>query len=389
MNDTVSLIAEIVAENPDRAAVFTAALHGTPIGDQIIEEVFSVRPGESTLTWSLHSLEDAYQTRPPLSYVIDGLISRSSLSVVYGSPGVMKTNLLQDACICVAAGHPWLRGESGSGANGLATTAGTVLWIDIDNGSRRTHERMAAFGNGHGVAPNAPIRYISFPDPPLDPGESTSIARLKSLIAAEQVQMVVIDNLSQIRGNRDENTGDMNVIMSALRGIAEDTGAAVIVIHHQRKSSGVESRPGDSLRGHSGIEGAIDLALLVEREGRDDTISVKSTKTRDVSFAEVRARFQYEHKPNTKELQTARFVGTESPRDEGVEDLKEAILQAVGTNPEINQVRLKELVKAALPNMGIRRIQSEIDSVVGSGLIELTIGPHGSRLHSLTAADDR
>ncbi len=53
--------------------------------------------------------------------------------------------------------------------------------------------------------------------------------------------------------------------MAGLRHIAEERDIAVKVIHHKSKCDRL--RAGDSLQGPSSIESALDLALLVEREG--------------------------------------------------------------------------------------------------------------------------
>src|SRR2546428_10824599 len=58
--------------------------------------------------WPLFTLADAYQPRPPLIYVVEGLFPLPSLSIVYGAPGTIKSLLLADLAICVASGLPWL-----------------------------------------------------------------------------------------------------------------------------------------------------------------------------------------------------------------------------------------------------------------------------------------
>jgi hypothetical protein len=111
-------------------------------------------------------------------------------------------------------------------------------------------------------------------------------------------------------------------IMANLRSLTEDTGAAVTLIHHQRKATTGSARAGDTLRGHSGIEGAIDLALLVTRESADsNTIMVQSTKTRDVDVSSFAAEFRYDHKTGTSELFTAAFVKTEIKDDSSKKQL--------------------------------------------------------------------
>ena len=64
--------------------------------------------------------------------------------------------------------------------------------------------------------------------------------------------------------------------MAHLRQLSERVDGVVIPIHHQRKDHGNGGRAGDRLRGHSSIEAAVDLALLVEREEVSSEITIKS-----------------------------------------------------------------------------------------------------------------
>ena len=94
--------------------------------------------------------------------------------------------------------------------------------------------------------------------------------------------LVNCDNLGLITGDVEENSAQMAQVMGFLRILTEVTGAAVILIHHQRKGGAGSSRPGDALRGHSSIEASLDLALHVAREPGSQEIVIQSTKTRGV-----------------------------------------------------------------------------------------------------------
>ena len=56
--------------------------------------------------WHVYTLENAYEERPPLRHVIDGLFPSPSLSIIYGAPGTIKSLLVADLAICLAAGLP-------------------------------------------------------------------------------------------------------------------------------------------------------------------------------------------------------------------------------------------------------------------------------------------
>lgn len=264
--------------------------------------------------WKIFTLRDAKQPREPLTWLVsDRILPMNSLSIWYGAPGTLKSMVLADLAMCVAAGHPWLARQDKR--RGHATLGGPVLWLDFDNGQRRTQERFAALAAAHNVPPSAPLHYVSMPEPRLDVGDTESAAALADRIVRLNAQLVIIDNLGVICGNADENSADMQKPMGGLRWLVEATGTAVIVLHHQRKTpaatgNGPASRAGDSLRGHGSIEAALDYAVLVNRD--DDDVILKATKARGPNFKQLGLKFTYENDEND-ELTAARFFPTDAP----------------------------------------------------------------------------
>mgnify|MGYP003376079211 CR=1 FL=1 len=261
--------------------------------------------------WKLRTLTDAYKPRDPLVYVVDRLFSLPSLSIVYGAPGSLKSMVLADAAVCVAAGLPWLDPLPTANNTGvtLSTTRAAVLWIDFDNGTRRTDERFDALAKSRNLPPDIPLHYVSLPDPWLDASNKEIVFQVSLLALSLGVKFIIVDNLGLISGDVEENSAQMAGVMGNLRWLAESTGAAVVVIHHQRKSGNGDGkiRRGESLRGHSSIEAALDLALLVERKQGTEDISIVPTKERGATLPTLAAQFTYQHVPLSTDLATAKF----------------------------------------------------------------------------------
>lgn len=269
--------------------------------------------------WQAYTLRDAFAPRPPMQWLVDNIISVGSLSIWYGSPGVLKSMLLTDMAVCVASGARWL-GSPNSPTSGIATTACPVMWLDFDNGERRTHERFAALARARKLDDAAPITYYSMPRPRLAAGDTESIRTLTARIVDRNAGLVIIDNLGKVAGDADENSADMQAPMDGLRYIAE-CGAAVVVIHHQRKSNGLANiRAGETLRGHGSIEAALDLAMLVTRD--EETITVTPTKTRGQKIKEFVAKFEYQN-DEQHELTSARFWPVDVDAGKAEEEAKD------------------------------------------------------------------
>ena len=327
--------------------------------------------------WIIRSLIHAYEKREPTRYVVDKYLAEGSLNILYGPPAAMKSMLLADLCACVVAGTDWLPGSANNG-RGISTSQGPVLWIDMDNGTRRTDERVEAVARARSLPIDAPFYYVSMPMPTLDVGKLDMMIYLKTIIRQLDARLTVIDNLGLITGEIEENSAAMAMVMGYLRQIAEGTKTAMVVIHHQRKGGANGGRAGDALRGHSSIEAAVDLALHVMREPNSSDVSVRSTKTRGVDVQPVIAQFNYEHAAGTDDLARAWFSGMIPKR--GDNDIRDAILYVVDSYGQIAKTKLAQVVVESLGQdaPGINKVRAWIDDMLANetGITEIQKGKY-------------
>lgn len=350
---------------------------GIDIKDDLgkIDEELAKLDGQKSDPWIIYTPEDAFTERQPLQYNIERLFIRGSLNLLFGPPAGLKTFWLLDSLICNAAGIPFL--------NRSVFPCPTML-IDFDNGARRSHERVEALLRGHNLTDKIPFFYTSMPSPWLNAGNLRDIDALVQRVNDRSVKSIGVDNLGLISGNADENSAEMIQVMGNLRLLAERTGAAVTVIHHERKSNGIGGRAGDAVRGHSSIEAALDLALQVEREQRSNVITIKSTKTRDVDVLPFGAEFCFEQKPNTGELASAVFRPYEIEDNLSENAIESTIRDVLAASPLLKQAELVEKVKGQGIDAGKNRIGPIANRMASKGLIAVNLGPKGAKLYSLT-----
>lgn len=356
----------------------SANLTSAQIFDIARRDIEALQPREAFRVdkWSTQkrTLADAFMPREPETFVVEGIIALETVNILYGAPGTLKSMVLADLLVCVAAGVPWLESLPGQPGKGFATKQAPVLWIDFDNGKRRTDNRFEAFARERGISPDVPLTYYTMPSPWLDASDERAVDALIARVQEHGAGVLVIDNLGLINGGTDENSAEMTVVMGNLRRLVEATGVALIVIHHQRKTNMTGARAGDSLRGHSSIEAALDLALLVEREEGASSVRIKSTKTRGADVAPFGALWTFQHKPDSKELETARFWG------ELVEDLtsdkavRRAILDCLKHNAGITKGEIVKGVKETLEAVGVNRIRANIDRLAAERAIRKIAG---------------
>lgn len=80
--------------------------------------------------------------------------------------------------------------------------------------------------------------------------------------------LIIVDTLSRHWGIDDENdNAKVEKIMTSVIHLARTTGAAVMLVHHNRKSGG---RGGTAPRGGSALVGAVDIVIEVFRPGKDE-----------------------------------------------------------------------------------------------------------------------
>jgi len=132
-------------------------------------------------------------------------------------------------------------------------------------------------------------RFLSLPE---------DIPHVKRAIARVEAKLVIFDPLMAfLSGNLDAHR-DHHVrrMLAELAALAEDTGAAVVVVRHLNKSSGTNPlyRGGGSI----GIVGAARSALLVAKHPEDDQRRVLASQKSNLAEAPASLAFALAEAPN-------------------------------------------------------------------------------------------
>ena len=250
-----------------------------------------------------------------------------------------------------------------------------ALWIDSDNGVEVLTERLAAFARGYQAPEDTPIYWLTFPNPPI--AAAKGLPGLTDYALSVKAGVIVIDNLLRVAGVRDENSSEIDAAMLSLRKLAEVSGAAVCLIHHKRKDS--LGREGDSLRGHSSIEGGIDSALLIKREEGSDAVIVKRTKSRRKPPETFGALWTFELADDGQSLHEARFWRSDpkDPEAEASAEVRRRILEALKNGP-INQGELAAVVGGAKA-----RVIAEANALIVEGAVKRDKGKNNATIYQL------
>jgi RecA-family ATPase len=186
---------------------------------------------------------------------ICGDIIVEGLTLLAARPKIGKTWLALELAIAVDRGDYCL--------GDIKCEPGNVLFLALEDNKRRMQRRLTKL---LGVNKTEWPRFsCAHSWPRADQG---GLDHIRDWIAkAEKPRLVVIDVLARFRkmvgASKQSYEADYEAI-AELQRIASDTGVAILVIHHVRKSEADD--PVDMVSGTFGLAGAADAILVVDRK---------------------------------------------------------------------------------------------------------------------------
>lgn len=237
----------------------------------------------------------AWEERPKREFIVDGMLWRGDLAMMYGEGGIGKTYTIIDMSVSVATAEPWL---------GMAVTPCNVLLVDEESGQERMLDRLGRAMRGHGIAPGTDVPIFATSFASWDFRSKAHARRLSDLITATQARLVIIDALVDVMLGGDENAvKDVQPIFHNLRLIAQDTGAAIVLLHHANRSG--------NQRGSTAIRGAVETVVCLSRQ--DDAghvLRLEAEKMRDAAPIKLGLRMAFDKPTESFRLHKAEAIST-------------------------------------------------------------------------------
>jgi len=179
---------------------------------------------------------------PARKAILDPILSKKSLTMVYGPRGLGKTH--------VALGIAWAAASGQSFLKWTATRPHRVVYVDGEMAAVDLQARLRQFGS----APPDLNFLIADLNPKTVMADLIGTAGQVSLMRAwgRQPELLVLDNLSSLmglRGNSADRWGEVQHWLAIMRR----AGMAVLMLHHANKD-------GDQ-RGTSQREDALDVVM--------------------------------------------------------------------------------------------------------------------------------
>lgn len=210
------------------------------------------------------------QPCPEPEWLIEGRMTRRSLTLLGAKPGIGKSWTALDLAIALTTGRDWL-GHTIPGRF-------RVLYIDVENGEVLARRRLQQLG-ADPAAMGDRLYYVT--EAVIFPGGDDS-RRYRDTLEAFRPDLVVIDTLASSAPSAEKDTEAMSLFLSDVWHRAREAGASVLVLAHLRKSQQGAGKddPLDSFRGAGHLAGAASRAWLLDPRGPEKFV-LRDVKTRE------------------------------------------------------------------------------------------------------------
>ena len=202
---------------------------------------------------------------PVTKFIVEGLLPEG-LHILAGSPKVGKSWLALWICFQVSKGEPvW----------GLTTTAGTVLYLCLEDSYTRIQNRLFQLTDD---APNT----LHFANLSGSIGDGLENQISSFLSEHTDTNLIVIDTLQKIRNIIPDSNSYASDYrdLSSLKNLAESHHIAILLIHHLRKMK--DDDPMNMISGTTGLSGAADSNFVLTRKDRNSPQAELHCTGRDI-----------------------------------------------------------------------------------------------------------
>ena len=222
-------------------------------------------PPERRTSWTAAELMEADFPEP--RWAVPGILCEG-LNLLAGAPKLGKSWLALNVCVAVSTG--------GVALGSIDVDQGDVLYLALEDTPRRLQSRLRMV-LGDEPAPDrltVAIECAPFPD-----GASRVGLWLRD---HPEARLVVVDVFTKVRPAPNASQGRYEadyLAMSAMKGLADEYGVAMLVVHHTRKAESTDFL--DAVSGTQGLAGAADAVLVLARS-RGTAQAVLKVTGRDV-----------------------------------------------------------------------------------------------------------
>ena len=267
-----------------------------------------------------------------------GLLPRGGMALLAGQFKSGKTILAMQAALATAQGSDFL---------GFEVTRGRVLLLSGEGGPLLLRERLEKMTKSNHEGLDDLLLWWPT-ESRLDLAEKESRAALAAFCKSEKIDLMIIDPLIRFNSLDENSTLEMGRFVRGLAELRQETGAAILLVHHTRKPGKGSSNTGIEARGSTVLHGEVDSLIMLQsrRASNDFTLQF------ELRWAEEPPALRLELEPESLlfsvagELEGRRKLSAKKLytllRETGPSTIKE-LSELTGTSERTVRTYLKEL----------------------------------------------
>lgn len=282
---------------------------------------------EPELITKLPTLAEIYDMDIKVGWIVEKLIPKDAIIVLFGKGGVGKSTLSFQIGKAISEDRPIF---------GLRTTKTPVVYIDFDNPLTVVYDIAKALGRCEGIT----VWHTSnkeIPPPRLD---SKNWELYKEL---PEGSLIIFDTLRAMQGLDENDSKQMGLVMNRLKEL-RDYGFTIILLHHTPKAN-------ESIyKGSTAISDLCDHVIGLEQVKRDKQTPIDDEEDGEGRFfrfgnVDQKSRYEKHHIFLTTNPEGRGFQLAPDPDDELMIKIYEVIIEG---GASLNQSRLTGLISERL-----------------------------------------
>ena len=209
----------------------------------------------------------------PVKFCIENLLPQG-IAMISGAPKIGKSWLMLDWCLKIAKGESvW----------NFKSHKGTTLYLCLEDNWNRVQSRLLNITDD--VPGNV---FFAVSSCSLSDGLSKQIESF--VLEHPDTVLVTIDTFQMIRSaEKDSSYANDYQEIEALKSLADKLNITILLVHHLRKQT--DTDPLNKISGTTGISGALDTTLILERKERSQNKAVLICTGRDIEHRELELSF--------------------------------------------------------------------------------------------------
>lgn len=320
---------------PDRAAFTQSRRTATQENDAPSDEPVAEQPEAPFAVGVGEFLAGTY---PPAEAYVEGLLSSDGGGWIGGEEKLGKTFYALDEALSLALGVPVC-------GRFVVPTRRRVLFIEEEDGPRRTHTRLTALLRGRGLTPDDPtlredlsqwFRIVVWSGFTFDAEPMRQ--RLESEIAAFTPAVVYVDVLRKVTARDLNKSTEATALLTPLDNLRRRHGVLFRILHHYRKSQGFRvGRGSQEIGGSYVLGGWAENSLFFEPIGRKQgAVKVEAQNKDGAPVPGFRLVIESEGPMYAPTV--LRLLAEDLTDESAAVQLKEAVFEAVATLPTTEAV---------------------------------------------------